>query len=330
MKVAIVHNSVSEAEDDPSLRDVLDQAEFVRRTLAEAGYVCRCFALESDLRESVRRLRTFKPDRIFNLVESVSGRASLHPCAAALWELLGIPHTGSSSLALALTTDKAMAKSLLTARGLPTPEWNLCRAGETVLRDEVPAPWIVKPSREDASIGIDEDSVVRTPEALAPRVQALQQRFPHQAVLIEHFVEGREFNISLLGAPTGPLVLPPAEMLFCDYPPGKERVVGFRAKWDQGAFEYSHTRRRFDFPTADADLLERLRELATACWHVFRLRGYARVDFRVDAAGNPFILEVNANPCLAPDGGFVAAVAQAGISPQRMLEMILEDVVGTV
>jgi len=129
----------------------------------------------------------------------------------------------------------------------------------------------------------------------------------------EAFIEGREFNLGLLDGPNGPTVLPPAEMLFEDFPEGKPRIVGYAAKWHEDSFEYSHTVRRFDLPGQDGALVAEMSRQALACWRLFGLRGWARVDFRVDGAGRPFILEVNANPCLSPDAGFAAGLARAGI-----------------
>ncbi|MGA2035451.1 MAG: hypothetical protein ABSG68_24650, partial [Thermoguttaceae bacterium] len=116
---------------------------------------------------------------------------------------------------------------------------------------------------------------------------------------------------------------PPAEIDFSAFPPGKPRIVGHRAKWEADSFEYQGTPRRFDFPAEDRPLLDRREELARACWRLFRLRGYARVDFRVDGRGQPWILEINTNPCLSPDAGYAAALAQAGISLEQAIGRIL-------
>jgi D-alanine-D-alanine ligase len=128
----------------------------------------------------------------------------------------------------------------------------------------------------------------------------------------EEYVHGREFNVSLLEVDGAPVVLPRAEILFENYAPGRPRVVGYGAKWDTGSDEYRDTPRSFDAEPEDAALSLRLDDLALGCWELFGLGGYARVDFRVDESGAPFVLEVNANPCLAPDAGFVAAAARAG------------------
>jgi D-alanine-D-alanine ligase len=324
MRVAVVHNAVAQEEKDAATLDVIEQSEHVAASLCAVGHAARLFPLDRDVARTLRKLKLYQPERIFNLVESVAGEAALHPCAAALWELIGLPHTGSPSWALEQTTDKALAKTLLAAAGIATAEWVVCRE----LSDEwrcVPGPWILKPAMEDASIGIDEDSVVRDPAAVPAKLLELHGRFPHQAILVERFVEGREFNISLLADGRGAQVLPPAEMIFVDYPPGKERVLGYRAKWEPTAFEFTHTSRRFDFAPQESGLIEQMRQIAERCWALFDLHGYARVDMRVDADSRIFVIEINANPCLTPDAGFAAAVAQAGLSPALMVQRILED-----
>jgi len=130
----------------------------------------------------------------------------------------------------------------------------------------------------------------------------------------------------MLAGPSGPETLPPAEIEFTSFPAGKPRIVGYRAKWREDEFEYHHTPRRFDFPASDGPLLDRIGGLARECWMRFGLRGWARVDFRVDAAGEPWILEINANPCISPDAGFAAALDRASIPYDEAVRRILEDV----
>ena len=137
----------------------------------------------------------------------------------------------------------------------------------------------------------------------------------------ERFIDGREFNLSLLGGK----VLPPAEIDFSSFPAGKPRIVGQQAKWEQDSFEYQQTPRIFDFASHDQPLLDRLRRDARQCWKVFDLNGFARVDFRVDQDGQPWILEVNVNPCLSPDAGFAAALQRAGIDFETAIQQILDD-----
>jgi D-alanine-D-alanine ligase len=243
--------------------------------------------------------------------------------APALLEVLGIPFTGASSAAMFATTHKRVAKRLLTAAGLPTPAW--VDAGATAAGI---APgsgrWILKSVCEDASIGIADDAVleVSAPERLPSLVAARAARLGLE-VFAERYVEGREFNLSLLAKDDGVEVLPPAEIVFQGFPPGKPRIVGYAAKWDEASFEYSHTPRSFEFGAADRTLLAELEELSRRAWSLFGLSGYARVDFRVDADGRPWILELNANPCLSEDAGFAAAAGRANLSSRALLARIV-------
>jgi D-alanine-D-alanine ligase len=187
----------------------------------------------------------------------------------------------------------------------------------------VAAPWILKPAWEDASVGLEGEPVVSTPERALARGRALAARFPGQPILLEHFLPGREFNVSLLEGSAGIEALPVAEIVFVDFPPSVPPLVGYEAKWSTGSFEETHTVR--SFPGAeDAALLARVRALALAAWETCDLSGYARVDLRLDEAGAPVILEVNTNPCLSADAGFMAAAGQRGLSAADVVGRILQ------
>ncbi len=186
--------------------------------------------------------------------------------------------------------------------------------------------WIIKGVWDQGSRGLDDDAVVRDVEPAEVRQQLTQRATcSGRPCFAEQFIEGREFNLGLLAGPDGPESLPPAEIDFSAFPPDKPRIVGYRAKWDDDSFEARHTNRHFDFPPSDAPLLQRLGDLASQCWPLFKLRGWAQVDFRVDAAGNPWILEINGNPCLSPDAGFAAAMQQASIPYDQGIQRIVED-----
>jgi D-alanine-D-alanine ligase len=186
-------------------------------------------------------------------------------------------------------------------------------------------PCILKAVWEHASCGLDDGNVILQGDAsvVAGRLAEFAAR-SGRPCFAEQFVEGREFNLAILEGPRGPELLRPAEIDFAAFPPGKPRIVGHRAKWVAGSFEFDHTPRRFDFPDQDRPLLARLGDLALACWRQFGLRGYARVDFRVDSRHEPWILEINTNPCLAPDAGFAAALARSGIPYPQAIQRILD------
>ncbi len=145
------------------------------------------------------------------------------------------------------------------------------------------------------------------------------------ACFAEAYIEGREFNVAIISDKNGGRVLPIAEMLFRDYTSDKPKIVDYKAKWVADSFEYNNTIRKFDFAPEDAGLITALREIALRCWELFGLRGYARVDFRVDNNGKPWVLEINTNPCLSPEAGFAAALEEAGIKFHEAVNLIIQN-----
>jgi D-alanine-D-alanine ligase len=318
MKAVILYNDVlpDAAEDD---RDVLVQRDSVVEALRKLGYEPELLPVTLDLQGVLDRLRLIKPLFVFNLVEAIAAVGRFIYFAPAILEHLAIPFTGASSDILFLTTNKVLTKERLKEAGIATPAWSL-------RPDEIPKskpPYIIKPVWEDASVGLDEHALVYDRDTFAAHFQKQVKKFG--VSFAESYIDGREFNLSILDSGNGPQALPPAEIRFEDYPEGKPRLVDYKAKWDSNSFEYSHTVRHFDYPDGDTTLLEKLKQAAIQCWHLFKLRGYARVDFRVDQRGNIWILEVNANPCISPDSGFVAASERAGLSFETVIERIVNS-----
>ncbi len=328
VQVAIIYDRIDEQKSNPDQTDVLDQAVAVAGALRDLGYEPYDLTLSMDLGAFFRTLGTRPPVFVFNLVESVEGHGRLIHLPPGLLDVLQIPYTGSGANALYTTSNKLIAKAMLRGAGIPTAGF-FSRKDLAISGSRVRGTFIIKSVWEHASIGIEEDSVVTAKdetELLKEMESRLKALGGH--CFAETYIDGREFNLSLLAAPEGPEVLPPAEIRFDDYPSGKRRIVGYRAKWDENSFEYRHTPRRFGFPPEDAPLLENLKELARKCWHLFDLRGYARVDFRVDEENRPWVLEINTNPCLSPDAGFAAAAAERGLSFSQVLRRIIRDMEG--
>jgi len=195
--------------------------------------------------------------------------------------------------------------------------------GHALKTDDPNFLWIIKSVWEHGSLGLEAENLVT---GAAKTVNRLLKERAHGlggGCFAEQFISGREFNLSLLADRSGVQILPPAEILFPDTPEGRPAMVGFRAKWQEDSEEYRNTPRRFEFVPGDTPLLAELENLARRCWHLFHLAGYARVDFRVDPDGRPFVLEVNTNPCLSRDAGFAAALDRAGISYNHGIRRIL-------
>ncbi|MGE3777594.1 MAG: GNAT family N-acetyltransferase [Pirellulaceae bacterium] len=345
MLVVIAHNAVSSGAREDE-QDVLVQAAEVEGALRQLGHDARLVPVSLDLEAFVRRLQQWQPAVVFNLIESLAGSDRSAALAAAVIEQAGFALTGSGADSLWVSNHKVVAKQALSAAGLPTPAWyastpwhdDTSSAAELAPTDIPPSPWnwaagtrfIIKPVFEHASLGMDASAVV-TPsgwqelaEAVTGRARTLQK-----PCFAERFVDGREFNVSLLANDRGCEVLPLAEIDFADFPAGKVRIVDYEAKWDASSFAFHHTPRKFVTAQDEPELSAQLANLARRCWFVFELGGYVRVDFRIDADGQPWILELNTNPCLSPDAGFRAALRQGSVPFADAVARILQDALRT-
>jgi len=317
-KVVIFINAMM-PDASPDELDVLHQAEAIEKALHGMGYATERIFLNLNLENAALQLHESKPKLIFNLVESLDGSGKLIHLSPSLLEHLGIPYTGCRSEAMYVSSNKTLTKSLLRQAGLPTPQW-FEHPEEVKLKKE--ARYIAKPVWEDASVGINDNCVLPGDSKVIKEFIKKNKEYKY---FFEEYIEGREFNISLLAGKQGPEVLPIAEIVFKDYPEGKPRIVGYEAKWHEGSFEYGNTLRAFGLEKENPALAEKLAKLCKDCWSLFGLSGYSRVDFRVDKNDVPFILEVNANPCLSTDAGFYAAATQAGYPFEKIVERICED-----
>lgn len=317
LKIGIIHNEpIPKGEPNwESSADVMAQVEAIEAALSELGQPQVRIPFTRDLGRFVNQVQAAGIAMAFNLCESVDEDPLLIGHPAAVLELLGIPFTGSSAMALLLSTDKLTVKRLLTASGLHTPAFFLYEGSEVLRPAGLNFPVILKPRYQDASIGIEQESVVENSTDLLPRLEDLYARYG--AILVEEYIAGREFNVSLFGYPQ-PRVMPLAEIDFSGFPNELHRIVSYKAKWDEKSFEYHHTRRIFP-DNLPEPLQQAMRHLAQDCFQLFGLRDYARVDLRLDRQGCLSILEINANPCLSPDAGFPAAVTESKMSYPEMV-----------
>lgn len=315
----ILYNELS-SNPGPDETDVLDQVRLVAEMLdqLEIGHQTLEFSL--NLQKNRDALERLKPDFVFNMVESVNNRGDLVFLAPALLNSIGIPFTGGSLETIFLTSSKTLTKQWLNHAGIPTAYWY---QGQDIFTPQRGKKYIIKPIWEEGSLGLDEDSVF---DAGDPVFAEKIKRTNFKTHFIEEYIDGREFNVSMLATESTPQVLPIPEMIFENYTPGKPKILGYTAKWNVDSFEYRNTNRSFDLPKSDDSLLEKLRSISLKCWDIFAINGYARVDFRVDGNGNPWVLEVNVNPCITPDSGFYSACEQAGISFREAVKRIITDI----
>lgn len=318
-KAIILYNELSE-NASPDEADVLDQVNIVSENFEKLGisYSTQTFSL--NLKKVEDALIKAKPDFIFNLVEGVDNKGDLIFLAPALLNSLKIPFTGGTLETIFITSSKVLAKERMKNGGIPTANWY---NGDGEFIPENGKRYIVKPIWEDGSLGLDEHCVFWWNE---PGLMKAAKELNSATHFIEEFIDGREFNISILAGKNGPTVLPHAEILFKGYEGDKPKIMGYTSKWIEDSFEYNNTCRTFEMGPGDEALLKKLTEINHKCWDVFKLNGYARVDYRVDKQGNPWVLEINVNPCISHSGGFYAACEQAGIPFEEAIERIINDI----
>ncbi len=316
MHILIVTDKLSKN----STKDELDTALEVRqvaKALKALGHDVSRLDFSLNLERVKEKILSLAPDSIFNLVETLEGCRLLH-LAPVLFETMGFRYTGGNSHGMMSSSDKLFSKRLMHKEGLPTPPW-LEECSSALLSRFLGIPLIIKPVAEEASVGITDASVQTFHDE-----SSLKEALAGKSLFAEIFIQGREFSVSLLSVDGETMTFDPAEMLFIDYPSDKPAIVGYEAKWEESSFEYIHTQRTFSFSPSDEPLLMTLKELSRKAFLLFGGRGYARVDFRVDQWGDPFILEVNLNPCIAQDSGFVAAAERSGLTYEQMIAMIVK------
>jgi D-alanine-D-alanine ligase len=322
-KALILHSQLQPNAPEDEL-DVLDQADYFFRGLTSLGFEAEIMPAPYDLRRMEYLLQKINPEFVVNLMETVFSDGRLVHLGPALLEHFQVAYTGCPADAIFLTSNKIISKQIMRSAGIPTPLFfteNELAEKDRHIPDSL---FVVKSVWEHASFGLDEREqlLFRGRDELSARFS--KEGRTSSGSFAEEYIHGREFNVSIIGGKESPEVLPAAELKF-DYPVDKPRIVGYRAKWDETSYEYLHTSRCFDFPASDEALLQQLGELCLKCWQVFSLRGYARVDFRVDETGHIFVLEINANPCISADAGFVAAAERAGLTQKDIVKRILND-----
>lgn len=302
----------------PDELDVLDQVEFIEENLKILGLETYRKGITMNFMSEVASLVKEKPDFVFNLVESISNKGELCYFVPALLNMYSIPYTGNPLEALFITTSKALTSKTLKKAGINNPVGYYPSQYQKLIPGN---RYIIKPIWEDGSLGITGESVFTFKAGYEEKLR--NYRDSHW--LIEEYIDGREFNISVISDKNGPEVMPPAEMVFHNYESHQPKIVDFKAKWEEGTFEYENTRRDFPGDKLNPVLLEKIRTAALQCWQVFGLKGYARVDMRVDHNETPYVIEVNANPCLSPDSGLVAATIAKEIPFLQILQRIIND-----
>lgn len=311
MKIGLLYDGASATAPDQLITGTVDA---VAAELASEGNEIVRVPVHDDARW-IEKLRRARVGLVFNLCESIDGVAAMEPPVISVLELLGLPYSGSSSWTTSLCLRKHVVNGALERAGLPVPRFAVVRRGSEI--PSVGFPAICKPAAEDASIGVEQRSVVRNTRQLTERVSAMLERWDE--ILVQRYIEGREINVGILGD----AVLPIAEIDFGRMPKGMWRIVTYRSKWETGSDEDigSAPRCPARLPAAVAT---QARKVAIAAWRLVGGSGYGRVDMRIDERGRPWILEVNSNPDIAPDAGLARMARVAGIEYGALVRRVCE------
>jgi D-alanine-D-alanine ligase len=304
--------------ENKAILSVLEGVAAVRQALSELGYEVTAVPILPPYDRAKHTLKAIDADVVFNLFEGFDGRPKTEAIIAKMMSELGLTHTGCSSTALALALDKARAKELMQSQGISTPRYQLLTP-ETLSQFQLRYPCIVKPCGEDASHGLNPQSVVYDHASLESQVIGVSRAFGGKA-LVEEFVDGREFNATVIGNDEV-AVLPISEIIF-SLPPGMPRILTYAAKWEEGTPYFDGTT-----VACPAEIGEELRaELAQTAVTVFKLlvkQGYGRVDMRLDSDGKIQVLEANPNPDITPGSGAARQAAAAGMTYAQFVGKIV-------
>jgi D-alanine-D-alanine ligase len=312
-----------EAGDALAVTAVDDCARAVEAACRRIGFAVQRIAAHPDPERFARDATHAGADLVFNLVESLRGEARFEAAASWIFELLGLPYTGSPPRAQTLALEKPLARAVLGAAGIPIAPGAVLERGDESLAPAGPGPWIVKPAREDASHGIALESVCRTPAAARARARFVIETY-RQPALVEEFVDGLELNVSLLGEGARLHALPLAQIDFSGFPADRPHVVTYEAKWVESSAEY---RGSTPVPAADLDpgTERRVEEVARAAYAALGLRDYGRVDLRLHRHLGPVVIDVNPNPDISPDAGLAKAAARGGLPYDELIRSIIDS-----
>jgi D-alanine-D-alanine ligase len=272
--------------------------------------------------QCLNSLAKCEADLIFNLTESFAGDDTKEMHVAAYLDLLGKPYTGAGPHASFLAQDKAIAKKMFAFHGIRTPFFATSYRGSIEHAHDIAFPLIVKPLAEDGSIGINSDAVVTSIKELMERVQDIQNEFDSPAI-IEEYIEGREIYAAILGSYESAQALPLVELDFSKLPKGTPKIASYDVKFEKEAEAYKLTKSAVA-EDLDEETVTRLTETALAAHRAVKLRDYGRIDMRLSAKGEVYVIEANPNPWLSSKQEFVMAAKASGRSYTQLIGEIVD------
>jgi D-alanine-D-alanine ligase len=320
---------------DMSEYGVIDEMKAVQRALKPSGHEVNIIPVAIDILKLIDHLKNNPPDMIFNLCESVDGDPTQEMNIAALFEILKVPYTGSRSLTLGIALNKSRVKEILNYYNIPTAAHYICSNANKYKEDGFEKvkgkfPLIVKPSREDASIGINNDSVVRDEVQLKNRIEYILEEHK-QPALVEEFVEGREINVSVVGnfknSDDDLIVFPISEIDFTGLPEEYPKIVSYNSKWMYKTVEFEFTKAVCPAKNISPELQKKIQYYAKQVYKIVGASDYARVDFRVKG-DTPYVLELNPNPDIASDVDSDTGFTRSGKAYGWTYEELIQNIIG--
>lgn len=299
----------------------IEEYELLAKVLCKEGFDAYPLNIMDDIQNLLKNITHEKPDVIFNFIELYKENSRLEMNIVGLFELMNITYTGAPPMALANCQSKVLAKRMLQTLGVQTPNFMVIKQNPSRLQHNLRFPIIVKPAFEDASVGIENDSIVTNNKELKARIEYVLYNFA-QPALIEEFIEGRELNIAVMGD-LEPAALPISEIDFTEMPDHLYNIVSYQAKWDPKHEAYHKT-----IPVCPANLSKKIetkaKEIALEAFKVMGCRDYARIDMRLSNDKELYVLEVNPNPDLTEGAGFMRSAEAAGTSYSKALKKIVD------
>jgi len=303
----------------------MEEYDYVTKKLISVGFNVYTLNIKDNLELMLKNLKDEKPDVIFNFVEIYKDNPRLEMNIVGLFELMEIPYTGAPAMGLANCQNKILAKRLLSSAAIRIPHFFIVYAKSARYPHKLNYPLLVKPAFEDASVGIENESIVNNGKQLKKRIEHVLKQY-NQPALVEEFIEGRELNVAVMGDKRL-RVLPISEIDFSTMPDHLHNIVSFQAKWDPHHESYHKT-----IPICPASLPKniekRAKELAFKAFKVMGCRDYARVDMRLSKDNKLYVLEVNPNPDITEGAGFMRSAQHAGMTYAQALKRIVKYALG--
>ena len=319
MKITVLH---SKDALDPPVDPLLGELD---AALAENGHTTRRLAVDDAVQPLIDELTKEQPELVFNLAESFRGKSALESNVAALLNLLDLRYTGSSPAGLILAGDKTLTKKVLAFHGIQSAKFATMYRGQVDWSGDIKFPLLVKPPQEDASLGITQKSVVNDVKELLDVISSTQQEY-QSPVLVEEFIDGREFYVGVIGN-SKVEALPIIELDFSKFPAGLPKIASWEAKWgddgDEKGAQFEGTKSIFPTDLSE-ELANKIQQVAIDSFQALRLRDYARIDLRITAEEEVYVIEANPNCYLEQNSEFARSAQKAGFEYPALIARIVE------